>query len=54
MINVRGYLEYLGDIMSNVGDILSTAGILSAVWDIMGTLGEYNLLLFECRGGYHE
>ena len=36
---VEGYLEYLGGIMINVGDILSTMGVFSTVEDIMSIVG---------------
>ena len=39
MSTVGGYLEYCGDIMINVGDILSTMEVFSTVGDIMSTVG---------------
>ena len=54
---VRGYLEYrgvfstVGDIMINVGDILSTVEVFSTVGDIMSTVG---VILSAVRGiQYH-
>ena len=51
----------MGDIMINVGDILSTVGMFSTmgdimmhVGDIMSTMERYHPLKFEYRGGYHE
>ena len=43
MINVGGYLEYRGDIMSTVGVILSTVGDT-----------QYRGGYHDARGGYHE
>ena len=47
-----GGAQYRGDIMINVGDILSTVGMFSTVGDIMSTVegvqyGGGSLLLFE-------
>ena len=39
----RGYLEYRGNIMINVGDILITVGVFSTVRRFR-----------DARGGYHE
>ena len=54
MSTVGGYLEYRGgcsvpwgDIMINVGDILSTVGVFSTMGDIMSTVGG----CLEYRGG---
>ena len=48
MSTVGGYLEYRGgcsvpwgDILSTVGDILSTVGVFRTVGDIMSTVGGY-------------
>ena len=44
MSTVVGYLEYqggIGDIMINVGDILSTVEVFSIVGDIMSTVGVF-------------
>ena len=38
MSTVGGYLEYRGDIMINVGDILSTVGVFSTMGDIMSSV----------------
>ena len=42
-----GVLSTVGDIMINVGDILSTVGVFSTVGDIMSTVGGY----LEYHGG---
>ena len=36
-----GVFSTVGDIMINVGDILSTVGVFSTVGDIMSTMGGY-------------
>ena len=67
-VQYRGGAQYVpwGDIMSTVGDILSTVGVFSTVGDIMINVGDImstvgcSVLLgipslkFECRGGYHD
>ena len=42
-LEYRGGVQYLGDIMINVADILSTVGVFS-------TMGGYH----DAHGGYHE
>ena len=42
-----GVFSTVGDIMINVGVILSTVGVFSTVGDIMSTVGGY----LEYRGG---
>ena len=61
-----GGVQYHGDIMSTVGDILSTVGVQyhggyhDKHGDIMSTLGSvqycggYHPLKFEYLGGYHD
>ena len=40
-LEYRGGVQYHGDIMINVGDILSTVGVFSTMGDIMSTVGGY-------------
>ena len=46
-LEYRGGVQYRGDIMINVRDILSTVGVFSTMGDIMMHVGEYH----EYRGG---
>ena len=54
MSTVGGYLEYhgvfstVGDIMINMGDILSTVGVFSTVGDIMMHVGGYHEYRERC------
>ena len=45
-----------GEIMSTVGDILSTVGVFSTVGDIMINVGDIlsTMGVFSTVGGYHE
>ena len=40
MSTVGRYLEYHGGYHDKCGDILSTVGVFSTVWDIMSTVGD--------------
>ena len=52
-----GVFSTVGDIMINVGDILSTTGVFSTVGDIMSTVGVILSIVGDIMmhvGGYHD
>ena len=51
-----GVFSTMGDIMINVGDILSTVGVFSTVGDIMSTVRVILSTMgnVQYHGGYHD
>ena len=49
----RGGVQYRGDIMSTVGDILSTVGVFSTVGDIMINVGTSWLRRHHKKNGFY-